>query len=82
MKISFDVFAKIDISKNCLQTDRRNHGRKSSNDDHPVKHIVLCTTFNSEGILCDMESKNSSGNEFLIGILYRALTLRVTFTIV
>lgn len=58
--------------------------KKSSNDSHPVKRTISCyiLTFNGEGILCDMESKNSSGNEFLIGILYRALTLRAAFMIV
>jgi len=28
MKISLDIFAKIDISQNCLQIDRRNYGQK------------------------------------------------------
>lgn len=50
---------------------------------YSVYYAVSCRipAFNGDGVFCDMVSKNSSGNEFLIGTLYRALTLRAASTI-
>lgn len=78
-----EIFRKI-LRKNHLQINIKIAKDYPMILKHSVYHAISyhILAFNGEGVLCDMESKNSSGNEFLIGTLYRALTLRAAFTIV